>query len=384
MSLIVARVVGQEIYILGDTALTYRKVASNGLIEGCLKQYRIGDRLAVAFAGEAADFESICEKILGCHDTPGIVEIALRHVPKASDLELLICEIGREDITFIKRGIVTTAASGFIGDAPAYGKFQSAFHNPQPPEYWTTSGQLQMLRIPEPINDSRLYERLFDALRRVVEDVSIPSVGGMIVPLCTDKGVFRFINYAGSSIFRREAFGEGWQPTDFGTTELGGYSYDFGTDEPRGGKGDEIGFYLLQAGFGVIFPANAAGFRRADIVKAESPPIWVLNTSKRLGSGIASTFDSPQHCGIAGERFLEAGNFDDAIFCYQLGDLNRLIEEQPGLADRYVAGHAAALASLHRPQEAIALLDIEIKRTPSANRCRQLSEEIKQHFGNVL
>ena len=370
--------------MLGDTALTYHNVAANALIRGCLKQYRISDRLAVAFAGEASDFESICEKILNCRDTPGIVETALKCLPKTANRELIICEIGRQDITFIKRGILTTAASGFIGDAPAYGKFQYAFHNPQPPEYWSTSGQLQMLRIPEPIDDSGLYERLFDALRRVVEDVSIPSVGGMIVPLCTDRVVFRFINYVGSSIFACEPVGEGWQPTDFGTTDLGGYSYDFGTDEPRGGKGDEIGFFLLQAGFGVVFPANASGFRRAELLRAESPPIWVLNTSKRLGKGIVCSFDSPQHCGIAGERFLEAENFGDALFCYQLGELKRLIKEQEGLADRYVAGHGAALASLGRPQEVIELLDIEIKRTASANRCRQLSDQIRQHFGGVM
>ncbi|WP_096699001.1 hypothetical protein [Polaromonas sp. AER18D-145] len=383
MSLIVARMVGQKIHILGDTALTYcHKLGANALIEGCLKQYRIGDHLAVAFAGDALIFESLCEKILACASTAEVVEVVLRNLDKAMGLDLLVCEIGKDNITFIKQGCVTTALAGFIGDSLAYDGFQSAYHSGElQPQGLPNSGQAQFLRIPEPVDDEDIYPQLFNALKVVVDDPSIPSVGGAIVPLCTDKGKFRYINYAGSSLFARTPISDTPQPMDFGTAQLGGHSFDFGDDEPRGGQGNEIGFYLLQAGFGVIFPANSVGFRRAELLKAESPPLWVLNTTKRLGFGIASCFISPHHCGIAGEKFLQAENWISALFCFELGDVQQLIKEQPKLADRYIAAHAVALSNLGRPEDAIRLLDIEIVRSGSSTFCKEIRESVRQHYG---
>jgi hypothetical protein len=386
MSLIVARVAGENIYVLGDTALSYQhRLDSNALIEGCLKQYRLNDRLAVAFAGDASAFEGLCGRILSCIDGNQVIKVARQNPKSIANLDLLIAEVGKREITFIKKGVVTTASAGFIGDALAYDKFQLAYHSGDRggpfPASAVNSGGIQVLRIPEPVGEAGLYLRIFNALNAVVNDPDMPSVGGAIIPLCTDQGIFRYINYLGSSMFHPAGANEGDHAMEFGTAQTGGYSFDFSDDKGRGGLGDEIGFYLLQAGFGIIFPAATSGFRRAELMRAPNPTYWVLNTRNRLGHGFDSSYIDPVQCGIVGQSFLKEENFEDALFCFGLGDIKLLEKENPQIMDRYQAAHAVALFFTGQQNKAIDLLEAEIAKARPAPVCSEVRQQFREDFG---
>ncbi|MFC6282175.1 MULTISPECIES: hypothetical protein [Polaromonas] len=386
MTLIVARVIGEKILILGDTALSYQThLNSNAFIEGCLKQYRVNDHLAVAFAGDSSSFELLCAEFLSCDYGHQVIEVALQNPTHLANLDLLIAEVGGNEITFIKKGVVTSAAAGFIGDALAYDKFQLAYHggpdSTSAQENAIHAAHLQVLRIPEPIDEGDPYIRIFDALKAVVNDPDVPSVGGVIVPLCTDRGEFRYINYMGSSMFHPVTANGGSHAMEFGTVQAGGYSFDFSDDKGRGGRGNEIGFYLLQAGFGVIFPADSSGFRRADLLRASTPTHWVLNTMKRFGHGFDSTYINPVECGIVGQSFLKEENFDDALFCFGLGNIVLLEKENPHIMDRYQASHAVALLYTGQQNKAIGLLEAEIAKDRPAPVCSEVRQQIREDFG---
>ncbi len=64
--------------MLGDTALTFHDLRkANPFIEGCLKQYIITDKLAIAFAGNTSAFEAVCPKLFLALNADEIINIAV-------------------------------------------------------------------------------------------------------------------------------------------------------------------------------------------------------------------------------------------------------------------------------------------------------------------
>ena len=75
MTLIIARVDGEKLYMLGDTELTFHnRQQANPFVEGCLKQYLVDDHLAVGFAGVREHFEKVLPEFLGCQTGQDIVD----------------------------------------------------------------------------------------------------------------------------------------------------------------------------------------------------------------------------------------------------------------------------------------------------------------------
>ncbi|MDP3797029.1 MAG: hypothetical protein Q8R06_07745 [Polaromonas sp.] len=129
MSLVIAKAHKGKIYIVGDTALTYHNnPGANPFVSGCLKQYRVNERLAVAFAGDTAGFRDACSDIFASTDSSEIIEVARKAQKKGHEFDLLVAEVGNDNITFLKAGVVSEGSSGFIGDSEAFGVFQKHSH----------------------------------------------------------------------------------------------------------------------------------------------------------------------------------------------------------------------------------------------------------------
>lgn len=266
---------------------------------------------------------------------------------------------------------------GFIGDSEAFNAFQGYYHN-----YTQQDGAqnevgratLQILKIPEPVKENDIYSSMYLALKQVIWDVNIPSVGGVIVPLCTDQGRFQYLVYADvvSDILNIDNFRYEPTPIEFGTAQGGGYSVEFCDDSPYGGEGKNVGLYFLQGGFGVVFPTGENGFRTAELIKAKNPAYWVLETTKRLGHGIWTGYLSEDHCGIAGEELLKEGKEQDALFCYELRKDSKALIERPAVYDRYLAGYATAMFNCGMQDEAITILKTHIKTGMTSKRCKDM------------
>jgi len=378
MTLIVGRVRNKKVYIFGDTELTfYYKNRTNPFVEGCLKEYIVTENIAIAFAGVREHFEDVLHQMLKCRESLEIVKIALDTQSRGMDYHLLIGEAGYNGIRVIKDGKLHEVEAGFIGNSEAYSAFQKYYHTVSDStisESETGRAAIQFLRLPEPILEDEIYYRMYWSFKQVIRDSGIAGVGGVIVPLCTDGGNFRYMNYADvvSDILSPEDFSDEPRPITFGTTAGGGYSVEFCDDIPHGGFGREVGYYFLQGGFGIIFPANEKGFRNAEVVKAKSPAYWVLNTRKRLGHAIASQYLTEDHCGIAGEELLKSHNYVDALFCYELGKSSKSLKDRPAIRDRYMAGYATALFNSGRKSEAINVLQSEIKENTNNLCCEKI------------
>lgn len=376
MTLIVGRVVDEKIYIFGDSRLTFfNKEPANPFVRGCLKQYIVSDSLAVGFSGVREHFEDSYKQILRCTSSDEIVAVAQSSYIQGKSYDLLVAEVGYDKIKFVKEGQLYEAEAGYVGDSEAFAAFQGNYHargNSQEQAPELGKAHMQMLRIPEPVaENSDPYHLMYLSLKQTIWNEKVASVGGVIVPLCTDKGSFRYMNYVDivSDPLEAEDFQEEPKAIEFGTAERGGYAVEFSDDSPHGGQGREIGYYFLQGEFGIFFPENRKGFRDAKLVRAENPAYWVLNTSKILGYGISSGLLTEDHCGIAGEKLLQEEQFEDSLFCYQLREDSETLKDRPKQRDRYFAGYATAMFNCGQTGKAIRLLRTEVKKNKHNTIC---------------
>lgn len=349
MSLVVGRIHEGSIYIIGDIALGYSdQIRGEPLVTGCLKQYRLTEHLAIAFAGRQDFFQAACASLLAATTGDQVLHLAIEAQSRLGPFDVLIADANSESLVFLKEGEVTQGDAGFIGDHRAYDSYQQCFHGAPDPEL----GVMDVLRIPEPTTNGSIYQQMFQAFRRVIFDPQCTTVAGAIVSLALDKGAFSYMCYASSSLLRD--FSD-QSRLYFGSAEEGGYSMEFSESHTK----KEPGFFFLQGGFGVIFPPNAHGFRTAELLRAKTPTEWALTTKHRLGDHICSmylTSHDSNGSGAIGERLMQEGRLEDAAFCFSLGDIPRLQAEHPAIADRYVAAYAAVLADSGKPEVSLQLL----------------------------
>lgn len=387
MTLIIGRVNAGKTYIIGDTALTlHNQAKSNAFVDGCLKQYIVNETLAIAFAGSQPHFESVCPQLLASVDTAEAVQVALTAQRGGLEFDLLVGETGSQSISVVRDGVVSETVAGYIGDAFAFARFQQYYHDDKTTlvaEWDVGRASIQFLRLPEPVGEDEIYERLFNALKRVIWDSQVHSVGGVIVPLCMDQGRFRYLNYADvtSDPLNIDDVSEEPKAIQFGTAAAGGYSIELNDDVAYGGDGRNIGFYFLQGGFGIVFPPNAQGLRAARVVKANNPAYWVLETKNLLGYGIASAYMTADHCGLAGEELLRSARYDHALFCYELRKDWKPLSPTSSVYDRYFAGYAIAMFNSGRRVDAVSLVTEILTKGTGGHRCRMALRDMEDATG---
>ena len=222
---------------------------------------------------------------------------------------------------------------------------------------------------------------MFSAFKKVILDTGIQSVGGMIIPLCSNKRKFEYLEYSDviSDPIDLEQITNIPKTINFGTAETGAFSIDFSSNITTGGDGKEIGMYFLQGKFGICFPRGKNSFRNAHIIEAETPAFWFLNTNKKLGSSIRAMCMSFDHCGLAGEALLKEKNYKDALYCYeQYSDREKLKHIKPQLIDRYFAGYSVALFNSGKKAEALKVLESEIEINQFSILCKRHYKKMKE------
>ena len=375
MTLVVGRIFNNKTYIFADTALSspiHKKL--NPYTDGCLKCYIVRDELALAFSGAEAAFKDSCLPLLGMHSASEIIEYAKKAQAAGWEVEVLVAEAARGELSTVKDGVENKSSTGFLGDAQAFNSFQRYMNDPDLTSSMHSEDTVQMAayRLPEPVLQDEIYGRMFDSFKAVIEDVAHPTVGGAVIPLCTHNGEFQYLNYATVfSPFDKTMLNG--QPIPFGTAVNGGYAVELCTDKDA----KEPGFYFLQGGFGLLFPRQDSGFRRASILQAESPAYFVLEAGKVLRHQILSCYTTPDSFGIAGASLYALAKYDDALKCYELGDGYETLKNRPLVRDRYIGQFAAALYACGDKDKAISILRRCVTEQPlESNICKFILHQI--------
>lgn len=386
MSLIVGRADNGKIILLGDSKLTYKSHNSNPYLEGCLKLYIVNPQLAFGFAGIVEHFKEILPALLNAKDADTLIKAALSSKKdKAFDFDLIVAQAGENELYLLKENQLSRSSVAYIGDKDGFEAYQKAYTLSEPgtqPE--EDRAYISIALQPEPQWNDNQYSRMTSAFNAVLKNEDIKSVDGILVPLCTHKGAFQYMTYvdAISDPFEITKVMNSGKPIDFGTAEHGSFSIELCDTSPHGGSFKDIGFYFLQGGFGVIFPPDSSGLRRPKIVKALNPALWVLNTSKEYGHGVASGYMTPDHCGIAGESLMQELNWKDAFYCYELGKDAKGLKERTAVFDRYMSGYAVSMFNVGQQKDAVALLEDLITENSSLPLCGEYLFKLKQAIQN--
>jgi len=339
MTLIVARKVGEHIFMMGDTQLTLKyEERNNPFFNGCLKQYIVNQNNAVAFANNKSDFEEDLSQILKCDNSKDIVNTVL-HANKQYDL--IIADLKERELIFIKDGVLEKQDSGFIGDPTAYNIYQKKYHEfENTPELGKVT--LTSLLLPEPISKyaQNIYALMYCSLREVCLNNTIQSVGGIIVPLCSHNKNFTYMDYMDSVLnsLDLQSIQSKPQLITYGSSSDGSCTVEFF------GNAKSPGYYFLQGGFGILYLKNNFDLLEPKIISAPTPAHWALETTSLLGEGLKSGFLNVDNCGELGETLLKLEEYNKAIYCYELKvDSPELLGDRTKVCDRYIAGYATAL-----------------------------------------
>jgi len=371
MTLIVARKIDEHIFMVGDTHLTLKYgVKNNPYFNGCLKQYIVNQNIAVAFAGNKMDFEEDLGLILKCDNSEDIVNTVL-HTNKQYDL--IIADLKEAELIFIKDGVLEKQDAGFIGDPTAYNIYQKKYHEfENNPEHGKVT--LTALLLPEQSSTyiQDVYKHMYCSLREVCLNNTVRSVGGIIVPLCSNNNKFTYMYYMDSVLNSLDFQSAQSQPQliTYGSSSDGSCTVEFF------GNAKNPGYYFLQGGFGIVYLKNNFNLFEPKIISAVNPAHWAIETTLLLGEGFKSAFLNVDNCGELGDIFLKKEEYHKAIYCYELKvDDPQLLGDRKKICDRYIAGYATALFNIGEAKKADLLLK---KWVGLIDKHKYIDEIIKQ------
>jgi hypothetical protein len=196
MSLVVSRVIDDEIRIISDTKITDSGVLHPTLLDGGLKCIAISPTCCVCFAGKVGVAEEALAPILNrtMQDRQQITTHLLQHHKAArGETDFIVASAGtcvaidRIAEDRLERNI----KAAWIGDHSAFSAYQRKYLSPN--------------RVSSAPDEFRIATQMDDAFKVVIEDHQNPSVGDFAVTVTSkpaEADGFRYLSSGGSSGFQ--------------------------------------------------------------------------------------------------------------------------------------------------------------------------------------
>jgi hypothetical protein len=400
VSLIIARQSGPHLLILGDTHLTDPVRNGPCNLQGIIKTRIFKDTLCVSFAGRLDWAEIAFQELSSCSPddltADRVAELLERiHGQSSRSTDFLVATARPEPkLIEVKNGRALEVVTSWLGSAPAFERFQGFSTGaltpiPRP----ANTAAMDALRLPEgkPSEPNPEYGRLFTALRMVIEDASLPEVGGFVVPVGLHHGRFEYMDY-GSILthpIRFDLLPEEYVTLPAGTAAQGGYSFGFMGDQRSSVHG--LAIYILQGRYGVTFTPHE-GLLRPSAFRDTSSLDFEDAVTAQVGLEIRSLCTLPGDYYLRAMGLVAAGHLDLALqegeravarfpkepaayetrgilraargeFSHALGDFEALLRidrSQPGAWDN----HGTMLLRLGRYREAVSSFSEAIRLSP--------------------
>jgi hypothetical protein len=197
MSLVVARVIDDEIRIISDTKITDSDALHPTLLDGGLKCIAISPTCCVCFAGNVTVAEEALAPILNrtMQDRQQITTHLLQHHKAAGgEADFIVASAGTcvaiDRIAEDK--VETNIKVAWIGDYSAFSTYQSQYHTRD--------------RVSIAVDERfRIAAQMNDAFKAVIEDHQNPSVGDFEVTVTSkpaEADGFRYLSHLGAFGFQ--------------------------------------------------------------------------------------------------------------------------------------------------------------------------------------
>jgi hypothetical protein len=198
MTLVVARVIGDEIRIISDTKITDTSVLHSTLLDGALKCIAVSPTCCVSYAGNVAYAKEALASILNhtIRDRDQITTHLLQHHKAAGGKTDFIVAFAGTSVAIDRvadQKVEANLDAAWIGDYSAFCTYQDRYHSP---------GHVSVALDPS----FQVATQMQDAFKAVIEDdLQSRSVGHFSVTVTSrpveDDG-FRYLPHQGASGFQ--------------------------------------------------------------------------------------------------------------------------------------------------------------------------------------
>ena len=252
MSLIVARIIEDEIRIVSDTKVTNYSAVHNTPLNGSLKCVVVSPSCCVCFAGLAGLAQVAMAPILKSNDLDraSITRHLMReHLAEGCKTDFIVAFADPQPtlVRIIDGMIEEDLPSAWIGDQPAFATYQEHYHTfEQRSKTIFTADEFRWLEI---------ATRMSDAFRAVVEDHKHPSVSDFAITVSSKTAEADGFRYLPSSI------GFGFHSVSNTTEEtsalrplgVAGGSYNYSVLTPNRSGIGALGVHFLEGRLGALF-----------------------------------------------------------------------------------------------------------------------------------
>lgn len=256
MSFVIAKKVGHNLLLIGDTKLTDSKILPNqhrphraqmvsDPRDGAIKITLINPQLCIAFAGgsiTANNAIKICRNL----DLDSIIN-HLRKENNLSEIEIeFIIARGYPDFELIeiKNGKVTRPSElAWIGNPKAFDLYEVTFNE---------------LKKSRTHDDSYLANRAFNS---VLQSSLIDNVNGFPITVTNETGVFTYQEFMTMEIPPRQI--QGFEVITHGTASEGAYSVNI---RPTASRSDILPVHILQGNIGILYKSIEGGILMPELI----------------------------------------------------------------------------------------------------------------------
>lgn len=261
MTLVVAQIVENDLFVVGDSRLVDMDGTVRSPINGTLKIQLLSPELCIAFAGEISlpvmkELQVLTQQCSGYSQQRVAKEFLALHKRTNNVLDFIIASLSPyPGIYKISEGNCTSdIQAAWIGDIKAFSEYQKQYHQPDHIDghgYNSDRYKLWIFKVPdhEGVNDE-IFSKMCNAMRGVIYDSGITTVGDYLVAVTTTQAGFNYINYLDIDAPLRQ-LSEGWNTVQFGTAAEGGHAI-VALSPANPGIG-AFGIHYLQGNFGAFF-----------------------------------------------------------------------------------------------------------------------------------
>ncbi|MDH5444371.1 MAG: hypothetical protein OEY52_02375 [Gammaproteobacteria bacterium] len=271
MTLCLAAIQNNEVYLLADTLLSYPAKSGKKPFHG-LKIIFIDAQTAIAYAGTAEEVAQ--SRLYGIYKQGyrGDINILAEQIIKSFD----------EEVDFL------IAQSG---EKPAIAKVSGGSKSARETEgiYWI--GDVDAARFVANADNSDVY-RLQESLSNAIENSEFDTVGGHPIVARGKIEGFKFIPYMKLVSPKYFSLEEGWKTVDFGTSQSGGFGYTTVVPVREGDNG--WGIFYFHGMFGEFWHINLES-NVCEILKAYAKNVQEFTKIIQKETGIEL-----EYCGSLG------------------------------------------------------------------------------------
>lgn len=212
MTLVVARQVNNNVYIVGDTKFTDSRLRESGQYIGGLKVVLLTPGLCIGFAGDVEfarrAIQGVYDKEVNLFDKNIAIEYFLKYHRDsvgnglATDfIVAVITECNEQPGAFLNEifrianlEVYCENDAAHIGDNEAFNYFQEGFHHDQQYSGVPTLSISRLGDIGRPDFDLSLSSAL-NAMQGVIDNPEVLSVDGIRTAVVSEKDQFRYVQY---------------------------------------------------------------------------------------------------------------------------------------------------------------------------------------------